>query len=98
MKASDTKKEYKLILFISGMSMKSMNAVNNLRKICDTYLQDNFELETIDINVEQHQAAKHQIIALPTLIKVEPGPPRIILGDLSDTEKVLRILNIEPKA
>lgn len=96
MKTSEAKKEYKFLLFISGMSIKSMTAVNNLRKICETHLNDNFELETIDINIDQQQAVKHQIIALPTLIKVQPAPPRIILGDLSDTQKVLKILNIQP--
>lgn len=72
-----------------------MSAIENMKKICDTYLVGKFNLEIIDINQQKHQAANYQIIGLPTLIKVEPAPPKIILGDLSDTEKVLRILNIE---
>jgi circadian clock protein KaiB len=77
------------------MSPKSIHAIENLRKICDGYLKDNFELEIVDISRQTHMAADYQIIGIPTLIKSNPYPPRIILGDLSDTAKVLRILEIE---
>jgi len=81
-------------LFVSGMSVKSGHAIENLRRICDTYLADNYEVEIIDISREKEQAVIHQIVAIPTLIKTGPEPRRIILGDLSDTEKVLKILNL----
>ena len=84
----------KFILFVSGMSVKSGHAIENLRKICDTYFADNHEIEIIDISRDKEQAMLHQIVAIPTLIRTEPAPRRIILGDLSDKEKVLRILNI----
>jgi circadian clock protein KaiB len=87
--------KHKFILFVSGMSVKSGHAIENLRKICDTHLADNFEVEIIDISRDKEQAVIHQIIAVPTLIKTNPVPPRTILGDLSDTEKVLRILDIK---
>ncbi|MEN2401461.1 circadian clock KaiB family protein [Flavobacterium sp. MC2016-06] len=86
--------KHKFILFVSGMSVKSGHAIENLRKICDKYLADNYELEIIDISRDKEQAAAYQIVAVPTLIKTDPAPRRIILGDLSDKEKVLRILNI----
>jgi circadian clock protein KaiB len=86
--------KHKFMLFVSGMSVKSGHAIENLRKICDQYLKDNYELEIIDISRDTEQAAIHQIVAIPTLIKSNPAPRRIILGDLSDKEKVLRILNI----
>ncbi|MES2592986.1 MAG: circadian clock KaiB family protein [Bacteroidota bacterium] len=86
--------ENKFILFVSGMSVKSITAIENITKICNTHLFGNFELEIIDVNKEKHQAAQHQIIGLPTLIKTGPGPIRTILGDLSETDKVLKILNI----
>ncbi|OMQ13114.1 circadian clock KaiB family protein [[Flexibacter] sp. ATCC 35103] len=86
--------KHKFMLFVSGMSVKSGHAIENLRKICDQYLKDNYELEIIDISRDTEQAAIHQIVAIPTLIKTDPAPRRIILGDLSDKEKVLRILNI----
>ena len=82
------------MLFVSGMSVKSVNALENLRRICDQYLPGQFEIQIIDISVEKDLAVKYQIIAIPTLIKTAPNHQRTILGDLSDTEKVLKILDI----
>jgi circadian clock protein KaiB len=82
------------LLFISGMSQKSGNAIENLRRICDEYLKDDFTLEIIDISKQKELAAHYEIIGIPTLIKTSPDPKRVILGDLSDREKVLRILDI----
>ena len=90
--SSTTKHQF--MLFVSGMSVKSGHAIENLRKICDQYLKDDYELEIIDISRDTEQAAIHQIVAIPTLIKINPAQRRIILGDLSDKEKVLKILNI----
>ena len=87
--------KYKFMLFVSGMSVKSSHAIENLRRICDQYLTDNYDLEIIDISRDTEQAVIHQIVAIPTLVKIGPAPRRIILGDLSDTKKVLRILNIK---
>ncbi|MBF4515654.1 circadian clock protein KaiB [Flavobacterium sp. ANB] len=85
---------HKFMLFVSGMSVKSGHAIENLRRVCDKYLAENYELEIIDISRDTEQAVLHQIVAIPTLIKTNPAPRRIILGDLSDKEKVLRILNL----
>ncbi len=86
--------KYKFILFVSGMSVKSVRAVENLKLICDAHLQDRFDLEIIDITKNADLAVKYQIFAIPTLIKVSPAPLRTLVGDLSDTPKVLRILDI----
>ncbi|OIV40129.1 circadian clock KaiB family protein [Flavobacterium johnsoniae] len=86
--------KHKFILFVSGMSVKSGHAIENLRRICDTYLKENYELEIVDISRDKEQAVIHQIVAIPTLLKINPEPKRIILGDLSDKDKVLRILNL----
>ncbi|MDW0170666.1 MAG: circadian clock KaiB family protein [Nitrososphaeraceae archaeon] len=86
--------KHKFILFVSGMSVKSGHAIENLRQICDRYLTENYEIEIIDIGRDKEQALIHQIVAIPTLIRTNPSPKRIILGDLSDTEKVLYLLNI----
>ena len=86
--------KHKFMLFVSGMSVKSGHAIENLRKICDKHLRENYELEIVDISRDTEQAVIHQIVAIPTLIKIQPAPRRIILGDLSDKEKVLRILNL----
>lgn len=85
---------YKFILFVSGMSVKSLRAIENIKKIGAEYFNGNFDLQIIDISLQAHQAAHYQIIAVPTLIKVGPAPPRILVGDLSDSKKVLRILDI----
>jgi circadian clock protein KaiB len=88
-------KEHKFILFVSGMSVKSLKAIENINKICDTYLSGNFDLKIIDVYKHPHLATEYQIIGLPTLIKINPMPNRTIIGDLSETDKVLRILDIE---
>ena len=90
-----TKVEYKFILFVSGMSIKSVKAIENINRICDNQLKGKCELRIIDVTKHPQMAKQYQIIGLPTLIKSEPAPTRIILGDLSEMEKVLRILNIE---
>lgn len=86
--------KHKFLLFVSGMSVKSGHAIENLRRICDKYLPDNYDLEIVDISRDTELAVIHQIVAIPTLIKIHPAPRRIILGDLSDKEKVLRVLNL----
>jgi len=88
--------KYNFILFISGMSVKSGHAIENLRHICDTYLAGNYVLEIIDISSSKQKAVDYGIIAIPTLIKTGPQQTRKILGDLSDIEKVLKILDIKP--
>lgn len=76
------------------MSTKSSSAIENLRKICDQYLPDNFDLQIVDISKDEQQAVDYQIIGVPTLIKFHPGQKRTIIGDLSDTEKILKILDL----
>jgi circadian clock protein KaiB len=91
---TDQDEEHRFLLFVSGMSVKSGHAIENLRKICDEYLAGKFNLEIIDISRHKEQAVQYQIIAIPTLIRLQPGSQKIILGDLSDTPKVLRILDL----
>jgi circadian clock protein KaiB len=85
----------KFKLFISGMSVKSGRAIENIRAIGDNQLKGNYELEIIDLTKAREKAIEFQIIAIPTLIKYHPAPLRTLVGDLSDKEKVLRILEIE---
>ena len=90
----ENQEKYKFILFTSGMAIKSLTAIENFKKIGDEHLKGNYELEIIDVNKQKHQAVNYQIVALPTLIKLEPQPKRVIIGDLSDTQKVLQVLNL----
>ena len=77
------------------MSSKSIRAIENIRKIADEHMLDKYELDIIDVSKEKKLASEYQLIGLPTLIKEGPKPVRTILGDLSDTEKVLRILDLK---
>ncbi|MFZ2061541.1 MAG: circadian clock KaiB family protein [Candidatus Binatus sp.] len=85
---------YLLRLFTSGTTPRSTKALRNLRKICETDLEGNYDLEVIDIYQEPGRATEFNIIAAPTLIKEEPLPTRRMVGDLSDTPKVLLSLAI----
>jgi circadian clock protein KaiB len=85
---------YVLQLFITGATPNSLRAVTNIRQICDDHLKDNYELEIVDVYQQREMAEKEQIIALPLLIKKLPLPQRRMIGDLSDTEKVLKGLGL----
>jgi len=83
-----------LRLFVTGASPNSTRAIANLKDICDTYLKGKYELEIIDVYQQPLIAEREQIIALPLLIKKSPSPERRLIGDMSDTEKVLRGLGL----
>ena len=80
---------WKLRLYVAGPTPKSLAALSNLKKICETHLSDRYRIEVIDL-VEQPQLSRgDQILAIPTLVRKLPQPVRKIIGDLSDTERVL---------
>lgn len=85
---------YKLRLFITGASTNSTRAVINLKEICEKYLKQNYELEIVDIHQQPQLAQREEIVALPLLVKKAPGPERRLIGDMSNTAKVLRGLGI----
>jgi len=89
-----TSHEYILKLFISGASPNSVRAINNIQKILDEHLRDRYSLSIIDIYQEKLVAQQEQIIALPLLIKKSPLPERRLVGDMSETAKVLSGLGI----
>ena len=86
---------YEFILFVSGMSVKSVRAIENMNAIGENYLKGKFDLKIIDITTNKEASLKYGISAIPTLIKINPATLRTIVGDLSDKKKVLRILEIE---
>lgn len=88
---------YLLRLYVAGQTPKSLSAIANIKKICEENLQGRYELEVIDLYQQPQLAQGDQIIALPTLIKKIPPPLRRIIGDLSDTERVLVGLDIRGK-
>ncbi len=89
--------KFVLQLYVSGMSSKSMEAVENIRRICDEYLQGVFDLEVIDIYKNPEAASEHQIVFSPSLVKQLPLPKKTLIGTFSDTEKVLKGLGLRKK-
>jgi len=86
--------DYLLRLFITGASPNSVRAVTNLKQICEDRLKGRYSLEIIDVYQQPNVAEKEQLVALPLLIKKQPLPERRLIGDLSDTEKVLKGLGL----
>ena len=86
--------EYVLRLYVSGQTPRSVLAIENMRRICAEHISERYALEIIDIYLHPEACQKEQIIAVPTLLKVLPHPLRRIIGDLSNTEKVLIGLNL----
>jgi circadian clock protein KaiB len=91
---------YDLRLYIAGQTPRSIAAVCNLRKLCETYLSGRYRLDVIDLMAEPNRAQRDRIIAIPTLVRRWPGAVTRIIGDLSNSERVLTRLNIDvgPKA
>jgi circadian clock protein KaiB len=88
---------YLLRLCISGMNLRSRQAIENIKRICEEHLPGRYELEVIDLYQQPELAATHQVIATPTLLKTLPTPARRLIGDLSNTEESLRRLGISIK-
>jgi circadian clock protein KaiB len=87
---------YNLRLYVAGQTPKSMAAIVNLKKICEQHLSGRYDIELIDLLKNPALAQRHQIVAIPTLIRQLPEPLKRIIGDLSNLEKVLVGLDIQP--
>jgi circadian clock protein KaiB len=85
---------YVLRLYVTGMTPRAGRAIENVNAICHEYLEGRYVLEVIDIYQQPVLAKEHQIIAAPTLIKERPLPTRRIIGDMSDSDRVLAGLNL----
>jgi len=80
---------WELRLYVAGQTRRSRTALSNLKRICEEHLQERYSIEVIDL-LEQPQLSRgDQILAIPTLVRKLPKPMRKIIGDLSDTERVL---------
>ena len=84
-----SQEKYVLRLFVAGMSPKSIQAVENIKRICETYLPGRYELEVIDVYQQPILAREGQIVAAPTLVKELPPPLRKLVGSMSDIDRVL---------
>jgi circadian clock protein KaiB len=94
--AAKTAQRYVLRLYVTGMTSRSTRAVENVRAICEQHLEGRYELEVIDIYQQPSLARGEQIIAAPTLIKKLPLPLRRVIGDMSNTDRVLLGLDLRP--
>lgn len=93
-----SQKAMELRLYVAGQTSKSVAAFANLKKICDEHLPGQYKIEVIDLLKEPQLAEGDQILAIPTLVRKLPEPVKKIIGDLSNTERVLVGLDLrEPK-
>ena len=90
-------KEWELRLYVAGQTSRSISALNNLRRVCDTYLAGRYRIEVIDLLQNPKLAAGDQILAVPTLVRKLPEPIKKIIGNLSDEDKVLVGLDLQPR-
>jgi circadian clock protein KaiB len=87
--------KYVLRLYAAGIAPRSTRAIENVKALCGTYLKDRYELTVIDLYQQPERAQEEQILAAPTLVKSAPPPLRRLIGDLSDTSRVLLALGID---
>ncbi|HUS00414.1 MAG TPA: circadian clock KaiB family protein [Chitinophagaceae bacterium] len=91
---ADKEQVFSLKLFVTGASPNSARAIANLKGICERYLSKKYDLEIIDVYQQPLKVQHEQIIALPMLVKSFPLPLKRLIGDMSNTEKVLRGLGL----
>ena len=92
------KEKYLLRLYIAGTNPRSSRAIENVRHICEEHLAGRYDLEVIDLYKQPVLSKGEQIVAVPTLIKRLPAPLRKFIGDMSNTDRILVGLDLQPKA
>jgi circadian clock protein KaiB len=88
---------FQLRLYVAGQTPKSLQAFANLKKLCEEHLQGRYGIEIIDLLENPQLAEGDQILAIPTLVRKLPEPIKKIIGDLSETERVLIGLDLRPR-
>lgn len=92
----DANDKWRLRLYVAGRSPKCVAALENLKRFCEERMAGSYEIEVVDLLENPRLARDHQIIAIPTLVRRLPEPLRKIIGDLSDTQRVLVGLDLKP--
>src|SRR5689334_10287458 len=92
------RKKWELKLYVAGQTSKSLQAFANLKRICEEHLAGEYQIEVIDLLKNPQLAQGDQILALPSLVRKLPAPVRKIIGDLSNTERVLVGLDLRQRA
>ena len=88
--------QWNLCLYVTDRSPKCLRAIDNLRRACEEHLAGHYTIEIVDLLKNPRRAADDQILAVPTVVRKLPQPIRKIVGDLSDTERVLVGLQLRP--
>src|SRR3954464_92275 len=96
--AAKNPETWELRLYVAGQTPKAVTAFANLKRLCEEHLQGRYKIEVIDLSQNPQLAKGDQIFALPALVRKLPAPVRKIIGDLSNTERVLVGLDIRPRA
>jgi circadian clock protein KaiB len=94
---SEGANRWNLRLYVAGQTPRSLTAFKNLKDICEEYLKGQYHIEVVDLMENPTPARGDQILAIPTLVRQLPQPIRKIIGDLSNTERVLVGLDIQPR-
>lgn len=87
-----------LRLYVAGSTPQSSRAIRNLKAICETHLEGRYALTVVDLYAQPERARENQIVVAPTLVRQMPLPVRRVVGDLSNTERVLAALDMSPAA
>ena len=95
---NDETERWELRLYVAGQTAKSLTAFANLKKVCEAHMAGKYRIEVIDLLVNPQLAKGDEIVAIPTLVRKLPEPIRKIIGDLSNTERVLVGLQLRPKS
>jgi circadian clock protein KaiB len=90
------RRTWRLRLYVAGQTPKSIAALANLKRLCEGHLAGRYRLEVIDLADQPHLARRDDIVVIPTLVRQLPPPIRKIIGDLSNEERVLVGLDVQP--
>ena len=85
---------WQLRLYVAGQSPASLDACANLKRLCEEHLAGRYEIEIVDLIEQPTRARSDDVVAIPTLVRHRPAPTRRVIGDLSNTERVLNHLRI----
>ena len=91
------RRTWRLRLYVAGQTPKSIAALANLKRLCDTHLAGRYRIDVIDLVNQPYLARRDDIVVLPTLVRQLPSPIRKIIGDLSNVERVLVGLDVQPR-
>jgi circadian clock protein KaiB len=97
-KAAAAEESWNLRLYVVGQTAKSVAAIANLKKFCAEHLDDRYTIEIIDVAADPKAARRDEIVAVPTLVRKLPVPVRKIIGDLSNTDRVLVSFDLQPRS